>query len=101
MIGRMPGYELISAERGSTGIQMALDHAPALVLLDLQLPDMDGMDVLKKLHGQMSAQRVPIVVVSAGLTDAVKRTLLDAGAHDCIAKPIRRREFLDTILCLT
>jgi PAS domain S-box-containing protein len=101
MIGRMPGYELISAERGSTGIQMALDHPPALVLLDLQLPDMDGMDVLKKLRDQMSAQQVPIVVVSADLTDAVKRTLLDAGAHDCIAKPIRRREFLDTILCLT
>jgi PAS domain S-box-containing protein len=101
IIGRMPGYGLISAVQGSIGIQMALDRAPALVLVDFQLPDMDGMDVLKQLREPMSARKIPIVVVSAGLTDAVKRSALDAGAHDCIAKPIRRREFLDTVLCLT
>ena len=100
IFSRLPGYGLVSAERGSIGLQMAVQQAPELVLLDLQLPDIDGIEVLKELRKQTGARHTPIVVVSAGLSDEVRRRALDAGAHSCIAKPIQVRTFLDTIACL-
>ena len=97
---RLPGYSLISAEQGEIGIQMALEHAPVLILLDLQLSDRDGLATLKELRGQMGARQTPIVVLSAGLTEDVRCRALDAGAHVCLDKPIRVREFLDTIVTI-
>jgi CheY-like chemotaxis protein len=96
ILSRLPGYGLVSAERGSIGIQRAREQ----VLLDFHLPDMNGMEVLKELRKQMGKQQIPIVVVSADLTDEINRTALDAGAHSCIAKPIQVRNLLDTIACL-
>lgn len=100
IFSRLPGYGLVSAEQGRVGLTMALEHAPELVLLDLQLPDMEGIEVLRELRSQMTTRQTPIVVVTAELSDEMKRRALDAGAHSCIAKPIRVRDFLDTIACL-
>jgi CheY-like chemotaxis protein len=100
IFNHLPGYKLVLAERGDIGVQLALEHAPELVLLDLQLPDMDGLEVLKELRKQLSTAQIPIVVVSAGLTEEMKQSALDAGAHSCVAKPIRVRDLLDTIASL-
>ena len=100
IFGRLPGYEVVSAERGRVGIRMALGNVPELVLLDLQLPDVDGIEVLKELRRQKSTRRTPIVVVSADLTDNMRCRALDAGAHSCLDKPLQVRQFLDTIVCL-
>ncbi len=97
IFGRLPGYGFVLAERGRIGLQKALEHPPALVLLDRQLPDMDAAEVLRELRSHASTRQVPIVVVGAGWTEEMRRKMLDAGAHSCLAKPIQARDFLDAI----
>lgn len=100
VFGRLPGYRLVSAKRGDIGLQMAIEHAPQLVILDFDLPDVNGMDMLKELRRQSSTRQISIVVVSATLNPEMKQAVLDAGAQGCLAKPIQVRSFLDTIACL-
>lgn len=85
------GYKVINADSGRTAISMAASHCPDLVLLDLGLPDMDGMDVLKEVRGWYDK---PIIVVSARLYEDEKVQALDAGADDYVTKPFGNSELL-------
>lgn len=85
------GYQCRSAETGLASIQEALSYRPDLILLDLGLPDMDGMDVLKKIRAW---SRVPILVVSARDEDGDKVAAFDAGADDYVSKPFSVDELL-------
>jgi len=78
VFGRLPGYGLVSAKRGDIGLQMAIEHAPQLVVLDLNLTDINGMDVLRELQSQSSTRQIPIVVVSTTLIPEMKQAVLDA-----------------------
>jgi two-component system KDP operon response regulator KdpE len=79
------GYRTHLATNGKEAISMAFSHCPALVLLDLGLPDIDGMEVLAALRAWSI---VPVIVVSARLQDADIVLALDTGADDYIVKPI-------------
>ncbi len=78
------GHTVTSADRGMTGLQSAIDDQPDLVLLDLGLPDVDGLQVLAMLR---AVSEVPVVVVTARDDDADVVRALDAGADDYVAKP--------------
>ncbi|MEN6526368.1 MAG: response regulator [Candidatus Polarisedimenticolia bacterium] len=78
------GYELLEAATGAEGLALAGARPPAVVLLDLGLPDGDGVDVARKLREWSD---VPIVVLSARGRDADKVAALDAGADDYVTKP--------------
>lgn len=78
------GHAVTSADRGMTGLQSAIDDQPDLVLLDLGLPDVDGLQVLAMLR---AVSDVPVVVVTARDDDAAVVRALDAGADDYVAKP--------------
>ena len=69
---------------GATALRLAAVHRPDVVLLDLGLPDMDGVDVIKDLRGW---SRVPVLVLSARPASVDKVAALDAGADDYITKP--------------
>ncbi|WP_405604877.1 response regulator transcription factor [Streptomyces sp. NBC_00191] len=84
-------YEVDSAPDGGTALRLAASRHPDVVLLDLGLPDMDGIDVIKGLRGW---SRVPILVVSARRTSDEKVVALDAGADDYITKPFSMDELL-------
>ncbi|MGW3626790.1 response regulator [Streptomyces sp. NPDC000880] len=84
-------YEVDSAPDGGTALRLAATRLPDVVLLDLGLPDMDGIDVIKGLRGWT---RVPIVVVSARQTSDEKVAALDAGADDYVTKPFSMDELL-------
>jgi two-component system KDP operon response regulator KdpE len=84
-------YEVESAPDGGTALRIAAARPPDVVLLDLGLPDMDGIDVIKGLRGWT---RVPILVVSARQTSDEKVEALDAGADDYIPKPFSMAELL-------
>ncbi|MFG2628580.1 response regulator [Streptomyces sp. NPDC048473] len=84
-------YEVDAASDGGTALRLAAARPPDVVLLDLGLPDMDGIDVIKGLRGWT---RVPILVVSARRTSDEKVTALDAGADDYITKPFSMAELL-------
>ncbi len=82
---------VIEAETGQQGIDLAAAEAPALIVLDLGLPDMNGLDVCREIRAWSAA---PIIVLSARHTDTEKAALLDAGADDYITKPFSTVEFL-------
>ena len=77
-------YKYITAENGSSAILEASSHKPEIILLDLGLPDMEGVDVIKKVR---TWSNVPIIVMSARSEDVDKIEALDAGADDYITKP--------------
>jgi two-component system, OmpR family, KDP operon response regulator KdpE len=84
-------YEVDVAHTGAAAIDLAASRPPDLVVLDLGLPDLDGMDVLRALRGWSS---VPVVVLSARQTSDDKVEALDAGADDYVTKPFGMAELL-------
>ena len=84
-------YKYLTAENGTTAIMEASSHQPDIILLDLGLPDMEGVDVIKKIR---TWSNVPIIVISARSEDADKIEALDAGADDYLTKPFSVEELL-------
>ena len=85
------GYEVVTAATGSGALRAAADHRPDVVVLDLGLPDISGIEVLAGLRGWLSA---PVIVLSARTDSADKVEALDAGADDYVTKPFGMDEFL-------
>ncbi len=88
------GFRVYDAGRGGAALELAAKHAPDIVLLDLGLPDMDGLEVLKGLRRWTSA---PVIVLSARGRERDKIAGLDAGADDYLAKPFGVEELLARI----
>ncbi len=88
------GYQVIQAESGKEALAMMVSHCPDLIILDLGLPDMDGMDVLASLRKWSG---IPVIVVSARTQESDKVKAFDAGADDYITKPFGTRELLARI----
>ncbi len=84
-------YRYISAPNGESAISNASSQQPDIVLLDLGLPDMDGVDIIKRIR---SWSQIPIIVISARSEDADKIAALDAGADDYLTKPFSVAELL-------
>ena len=78
------GYEIVEALNGADALRIAATAAPALVILDLGLPDMDGKDVIARLRGW---SQVPIIILSARDRETEKIAALDLGADDYVEKP--------------
>jgi two-component system, OmpR family, KDP operon response regulator KdpE len=87
----MNGYEVVEAASGETGLQEAVRCHPAIILLDLGLPDMPGLDVLKRLR---EWSQTPVLVVSVRFREEDKIAALDNGANDYITKPFGTGELL-------
>ncbi len=84
-------YKYLSASTGSQALLEVTSHHPDILLLDLGLPDMDGIDIIKKVRAWSS---VPIIVISARSEDRDKIDALDAGADDYLTKPFSVEELL-------
>src|SRR5712692_11395698 len=91
---RVRGYEVDTAASGTQALEMAARHPPDLVILDLGLPDLDGVDVIGGLRGWTDA---PIIVLSGRADSADKVEALDAGADDYVTKPFGMGELLARI----
>lgn len=85
------GYDVQTAASGAQALRIAADHRPEVVILDLGLPDMSGIEVLAALRGWLSA---PVIVLSARTDSTEKVEALDAGADDYVTKPFGMDEFL-------
>lgn len=84
-------YRYLTAPNGERAILEASSHNPDIILLDLGLPDMDGMEVIRKIR---SWSNMPIIIISAKCEDADKVDALDAGADDYLTKPFSIEELL-------
>lgn len=94
VFAQRPGVEVIAAMQGRLGLELARKHQPALVLLDLHLPDMGGEQVLRQLRDDPVTSSIPVVIVSADATSGQIQRLLNAGAAAYVTKPIDVREVL-------
>ena len=88
------GYKVIEARNGIEGISLFMSDNPDLILLDLGLPDIDGMEVLRQIRQKSD---VPIIVVSARGQEREKISALDQGADDYVTKPFSAEELLARI----
>lgn len=88
---RAHGYRFLTAGNGESAVLEASSHSPEIVLLDLGLPDMDGIEVIRRIR---SWSNLPIIVISARSEDTDKIDALDAGADDYLTKPFSVEELL-------
>ncbi|MDA0576874.1 MAG: response regulator transcription factor [Verrucomicrobia bacterium] len=91
---RREGYTVVTADTGEAGLEKARARPPALVLLDLMLPKMDGLEVCRRLKADDKTKQVPIVMVTAKGEEPDVVSGLELGAADYIAKPFRPRELV-------
>ena len=92
-----PALKLMHARCGETGVELAQAHHPKLILLDLNLPDIHGSEVLRRLQGEPTTAQVPVVVLSADATPSQIERLLTAGARNYLTKPFDIDPFLAVV----
>ncbi|AHG91648.1 PAS sensor protein [Gemmatirosa kalamazoonensis] len=92
-----PGWRTMPALQGQLGVELAREHLPDVILLDLHLPDIPGEEVLRRLRGDARTARIPIVVVSADATPTSLERLRASGADAYLTKPLDVDEFLRVV----
>jgi len=92
-----PGLSLKHASHGQLGIEMAKTQCPKLILLDLNLPDIHGADVLNVLHTTPETSQIPVVILSANAVATQIERLLAAGARNYLTKPFEIDQFLAVV----
>jgi PAS domain S-box-containing protein len=97
ILERYPGIELLSAMQGRLGLDLAGTHDPDLIILDLHLPDISGLDVLKRLRSEDVTRRVPVVILTADASKSQSERARLLGASGYLAKPLDVVSFLDTV----
>lgn len=86
------GYQTIEAETAEAGIDLARQRHPALILMDIQLPGMDGREAMKTLKGDTATQEIPIIALTASAMKGDREALLAEGFDGYIPKPIDIKE---------
>ena len=94
------GHEVLSAEGGAEGIEAALAHAPDLVLMDVQMPELDGIAVLRRLRADPRTAAFKVVALTALAMKGDRERLIKEGFDAYIEKPIRYKEFLESVAAL-
>ena len=92
-----PSVKLLPAGMGRLGLELAAEHQPDLILLDLHLPDVDGEQVLSELRSDERTRDIPVVILSADATDRSRGPLLENGARAYLTKPIGVRDLLEVV----
>ena len=92
-----PAITLVAAMQGGLGFELACEHQPALILLDLHLPDLPGQEVLRRLRAEPRTQAIPVVVLSADATPGHVESLRAAGADAYLTKPLDVQQFLGVL----
>jgi CheY-like chemotaxis protein len=97
ILSARPGWRTIPALQGRLGTELAREHEPDLVLLDLHLPDLQGDEVLRRLRADERTARIPVVMISADATPRTIDRLRAQGADAYLTKPLDVDEFLSTL----
>ena len=97
LVARRPELRLLAAMQGGLGLELARQHSPVVILLDLDLPDIDGTTVLRELRSDPATADTPVVILSADATPERKVELLADGADDYLTKPLNVKLFMRTL----
>ncbi len=94
LLQRRPGIKLLSSMQGQLGLDLAAQHAPQLIVLDVSLPDIDGLSVLRRLRQSAITRNTPVLMMTADASTLTRLALHDAGATAVLSKPINVPSFL-------
>lgn len=91
------GYEVLGAVDGLSGVQAASDTKPDLIIMDINLPDINGLEATMQIKAQPTLASIPIVAFTADATDEDRRRFLEAGCDGYMAKPASAERLLSTV----
>jgi two-component system, cell cycle response regulator DivK len=91
------GYDVLTTGEGAVAVAWARQYRPDLILMDLQLPDMSGLDVTRQLKANAETASIPVIAVTAFAMAGDEKRALEHGCDAYVAKPINLRNFLDLI----
>jgi len=94
---QVKGYRVLVAETAELGIPMALNDKPDLVLMDIHLPGMNGMEALARLRADAATKAIPVLAFTASVMPQDRREITSAGFDGFLSKPINLKEFLNTL----
>jgi len=94
---QVTGYQTIEAETGEEGVRMAQERQPALILMDIQLPGISGIEALQRLRADKATRAVPVIAVTASVMAQERQKVMAAGFDGWQGKPISVRELLGTV----
>ena len=94
---RFKGFRVLVADTAEAGIPMALKEKPDVVLMDIHLPGMNGIEALGKLRAAPETQNIPVLAFTASVMPQDRREITSAGFDGFLSKPINLKEFLETI----
>jgi CheY-like chemotaxis protein len=91
------GYRTLESETAEEGLRLARTHLPALVLMDIQLPGMNGIEALKELRADSLTRSIPVIAVTASAMEQNRQEILSAGFDGYQPKPINVKMFLEAV----
>lgn len=91
------GYATLEAVTGEDGVRIAIEKKPDLVLMDIQLPGINGIEALRQVRADPACARIPVVAFTASVTSTDRSQISAAGFDGFLSKPINLKEFLDTV----
>ena len=94
---RHHGHETAEAATGEDGVRLAAERRPDLVLMDIQLPDIDGIEALRRIRGERTLDAVPVIAVSASVMPDDQQKIVASGFDAFVTKPIQLKDFLATV----
>ena len=94
---RHAGHDTLEAATGGEGVRLAVDKRPDLVLMDIQLPDIDGIEALRRIREVEELDGVPVIAVSASVMPDDQQKIVTSGFDAFVTKPINLKQFLETV----
>ena len=98
---QVKGYTTLEAVTGEDGVRLAKERLPDLVLMDIQLPGISGIDALKALRDDAQTENIPVAALTASVTPTDRSKISEAGFDAFLSKPINLKEFLEIVKRLT
>jgi len=91
------GYSTLEAVTGEEGVKLAKEKRPDLVLMDIQLPGISGIEAFKQIRGNASTKGIPVIALTASVTPTDRTAITAAGFDAFLGKPINLKEFVETV----
>ena len=91
------GHRTIEAVTGEDGVRLAKEERPDLVLMDIQLPGINGIEALRQLRADPTTASIPVIAVTASVMASDRRNIVDAGFDGYVGKPLNLKEFLEAV----
>jgi CheY-like chemotaxis protein len=90
-------YEIIEAETGEEGVRLAQERHPSMILMDIRLPGIDGIEALRRLRAEQVTREIPIMAMTASVMTADRQRITDAGFDAFQSKPIKVKDFVAAV----